>query len=94
MLQFIIALVILIIIIILMFWLNKTHNPSKMNTNVFSLVGKDGIVIKDINPLESTGQVKVSGELWSATCNGNIIQKGSTITVVNVDGVKLIVEPK
>ena len=94
MLQFILALFFIFAIIILMFWLNKSHNPSSINTNVFSLVGKDGIVIKDINPLEATGQVKVSGELWSATCEGNNISKGTAITVVNVNGVKLIVEPK
>lgn len=94
MLQFILALFIIIVIIILMLWLNKSHNPNNMNTNVFSLVGKDGIVIKDINPLEATGQVKVGGELWSATCNENNISKDTTITVVDVDGVKLKVKPK
>lgn len=94
MLQFILVFVLLFVLLFFMFWLNKSHNPNNINTNVFSLVGKDGIVIKDINPLESTGQVKVCGELWSATSNQSNIEKGTTITVIDVDGVKLIVEPK
>ena len=75
MLQLLLVLIIILSIILLMFWLNKSHNPHNMNTNVFSLVGKDGIVTKDINPLEATGQVKVDGELWSATCSENNIPK-------------------
>lgn len=94
MLLVLVFVLLLFAILFFMFWLNKSHNPSNINTNVFSLVGKDGIVTKNINSLESTGQVKVSGELWSATSNGGNIEKGTTITVVDVDGVKLIVEPK
>lgn len=94
MLLFIIALVLVVVIIGLMLWFNRSHNPSNINTNVFALVGKEGIVTKDINPLESTGQVKVLGELWSATCSEKSILKNTTVTVVDVDGVKLKVEAK
>ena len=94
MLQLVLVFIFIFIIIVLMFWLNKSHNPTNMNTNVFSLVGKKGVVIKEINPIEATGQVKIGGELWSATSNGNSIPKSTTITVTDVDGVKLIVEPK
>ena len=94
MLLVLVVVLLLFAILFFMLWLNKSHNPSNINTNVFSLVGKDGIVTKNINSLESTGQVKVSGELWSATCNGENIEKSTTITVIDVDGVKLIVEPK
>ena len=38
----------------------------KVATNAFSLIGQTGKVIADINSLDSTGQVKVNGEVWSA----------------------------
>ena len=95
MLQFLLIICGLIFVIVFMLWLNANHNPSKINTNVFSLVGKEGIVIEDINPIEATGQIKVGGERWSATCKGNnTILKKTVVKIIEVDGVKLLVEPK
>ena len=70
----------------------KNNDNTKMNKD--SLIGKQAIVIKDINTLESKGQVKVNGELWSAfTENPNeTIQKGSTVTIEDIEGVKLKVK--
>ena len=77
-------------------FVNKFVKPSKtVQTNVYSLINKEGIVTKDINPIESTGQVKVEGEMWSAKSNGTtIIPEGTTIRVLKANGVKLLVEPK
>ena len=95
MIQFIMIFGFTFLVIIFMLWLNTNHNPNIMNTNTASLVGKDGIVIEEINPIESTGQVKVSGETWSATCNGtSTITKNILIKVLEINGVKLLVEPK
>lgn len=70
----------------------KTKKP--VPTNFYSLIGQEGIVTEDINLIQGTGQVKVSGEVWSATCNGNVtIAKGTTIKILEVNGVKLLVEP-
>lgn len=52
-----------------------------------------GIVTADINSLESTGLVKVNGEVWSAKADENI-SKGTKVEVLKIDGVKLIVKPK
>lgn len=65
----------------------------KVATNAYSLIGKNGIVIVDINTADSTGQVKVDGEVWSAKADTNI-SKGTEIEVLKIDGVKLIVKPK
>ena len=60
----------------------------------FSTIGKEVIVTKEINSIEATGQVKIDGEIWSATCEGtSIIPKGSMVKVIQIDGVKVIVEP-
>lgn len=61
-------------------------------TNAYGLIGKKGIVTSDINNLEATGQVKVSGEIWSAKAEENL-KVGTEIEVLKIDGVKLIVKP-
>ena len=66
-----------------------------VKTNVDALVGKTGIVTKNIKPLNSTGQIKVDGETWSATSENEIeIEKGTQIIVKDIKGVKAIVTPK
>lgn len=66
----------------------KNKDDTKMNAD--SMIGKNGIVMKDINTLESVGQVKVNGELWSAfTDNNEIIEQGATVVVQSLEGVKL-----
>lgn len=62
-----------------------------MNSN--ALIGKNGIVLKEIKGDEKIGQVKVAGEVWSAICEEGItIAKDSKISVVSISGVKLIVK--
>lgn len=61
-------------------------------TNAYGIIGKTGIVTVDINTLESTGQIKVNGEIWSAKADADI-PKGTKVKVLKIDGVKLIVTP-
>lgn len=61
-------------------------------TNTYSLIGKHGVVIADINPIEATGQVKVNGEIWSAKSDDETsISKGLEVEILKIDGVKLVV---
>ncbi len=60
-------------------------------TNYHSIINKEGIVINDIDSINSTGQVKVKGELWSAISDTDI-KKGEKIRVIEIDGVKAKVE--
>ena len=70
-----------------------TKKDKKIDTNSYSIIGKTGIVTQDINPIHSVGLVKVSGEVWSAkTTDGSIIEKGSEVKVIKIDGVKVVVE--
>lgn len=66
---------------------------STVKTNAYGIIGKTGIVTVDIDTLESTGQVKVNGEIWSAKAETNI-PKGTEVEILNIDGVKLTVTPK
>ena len=62
-------------------------------TNANSIIGKRGIVTKEINSLKATGQIKVDGEVWSAKCSKEgIIKEGTEVNVLKINGVKAIVE--
>ena len=63
----------------------------KVATNAYRVIGKKGIVIKKI-PADGIGQVKVSGEIWSATSNADIAE-GTKVKILEINGVKLIVAP-
>lgn len=64
------------------------------NTNAYSIIEKNALVIKEIDPIHSTGQIKVDGEVWSAESqNSEVIPKGSEVKVIAIEGVKAIVKP-
>lgn len=64
-----------------------------ITTNAYSIIGKIGIVTKEINPIEGIGQVKIGGETWSAkTLSEEIIPENTEIEVVKIDGVKAVVK--
>ena len=65
-----------------------------VKTNSFSLEGKTGKVTVDIEPIEGKGQIKVSGEVWSAKSLDNTsIPKDTDVVVEKIEGVKAIVKP-
>lgn len=71
-----------------------TKKDKKIETNAYSIIGKKGIVVQDINPTFGVGQIKIAGEVWSAkTSDETTIEKGTEIKVIQIDGVKAVVEP-
>lgn len=65
-----------------------------IKTNVYSKVGKTGIVIKDIDSIKALGQIKVEGELWSAIgLNDMNIPQCTEVEIKEIKGVKAIVAP-
>lgn len=63
-------------------------------TNAFSVIGKTATVTEDINPDTGSGQVKISGEIWSAFTEGaDIIKTGTKVEVTSIHGVKVCVKP-
>ncbi|MBN2794817.1 MAG: NfeD family protein [Clostridia bacterium] len=70
----------------------KVFKIGATKTNVDSLIGKEGIVIKELQPF-TMGQVNVKGQIWSAKPELDItIPEGTRVEVVSIDGVKLIVK--
>lgn len=73
---------------------NKIVKEDHTPTNVYSLVGKKGIVIEDINYINGTGQIKAEGEIWSAKTKNQItIPKGTEVEIESIEGVKVFVKP-
>ncbi len=68
-----------------------TKKTQTLPTNVYRLIGKEGIVLEPIDALSYTGKIKVSGQIWSAISEKNI-SKDATVKVLSIDGVKLKVE--
>lgn len=70
----------------------KILSVTDTDTNVYALKGKIGIVTKAI-PENGRGYVKIGGEEWSAIeKDDKSIATNVKVTVVNIDGNKLIVE--
>lgn len=69
------------------------HDES-VKTNVYSIIGKTGIVTTDIDSINGTGQIKVDGEIWSAIGEKELtISKGTEVEIKEIKGVKAIVAP-
>ena len=72
----------------------KYINSRRTRTNVDDLIGKEAKVTERIDNLNQTGRVVLNGMDWSArTTIGGAIEIDTTVKVIDVQGVKLIVEP-
>ena len=74
----------------------KYFNKDRVKTNAESLVGKQAIVISEIDNLQGIGQVTVGGQEWSARTvrEGVPLPAGTVVVIRAISGVKLIVEEK
>ena len=74
----------------------KYFNKDRVKTNAESLVGRQAIVISEIDNLQGIGQVSVNGQEWSARTveEGVTLETGSVVIVRAISGVKLMVEEK
>jgi membrane protein implicated in regulation of membrane protease activity len=71
----------------------KYLNTGTKRTNVDRFLGEQGIVIEAIDAVNGKGQVRVLGQVWSArTLNGEPIDVDTKIEVLEISGVKLIVQ--
>lgn len=73
----------------------KVTATKKQATNADMYIGQEGIVTEAIDNIAAKGLVKVKGSVWTARSEtDNItIPEGTHISVVKIEGVKLIVCP-
>lgn len=60
-------------------------------TNADALVGQQGFVLKVIEPLSRTGQIKVNSQIWTAVSDATLAV-GEKVSVLDIQGVKLVVK--
>lgn len=83
---------------ILLFFTRKffnkvTKKENEIQTNAYSIIGKRGIVTKNIDPIEGKGQIKVGTEVWSAkSVDDRKIEVGIEVEILEIDGVKAVVK--
>lgn len=71
-------------------------NKDTLKTNVDRVVGMEGVVTEEISNLAGTGKVSLGGNVWTARTEneGGTIPVDAVVTVLRVEGVKLIVKVK
>ncbi len=62
-------------------------------TNADRIIGADAVVIEKIDNAQQTGEIKVFGQMWTArSTDSTVFAKGEYVRVVEIRGVKAIVE--
>ena len=73
----------------------KYINSKTMATNADRVIGRRAVVKERIDELAGTGAVLADGKMWSARMlSGGSAEPGDVVTVREIRGVKLIVEPQ
>lgn len=91
------ALIVSILSLLLLRPLSQKYFSPKQHkaTNLDLILGEDAVVTETIDNLQATGQAKVHGQVWTARSESDtIIPRGTVVTVLRIEGVKLYVQPK
>jgi membrane protein implicated in regulation of membrane protease activity len=57
------------------------------------VIGKQAVVLEEIDPHAATGRVRIEREEWRADTYGPAIPKGALVVVIEVTGTRVIVVP-
>ncbi|NLU24579.1 MAG: helix-turn-helix domain-containing protein [Clostridiales bacterium] len=72
----------------------KLMKKDKTATNADRAIGQEARVTEEIDNAVPTGAVYTDGKTWTARSeNGQVLEVGTTVRVVHIEGVKLFVEP-
>lgn len=69
----------------------RLHSGPQLTLGHAALVGKQGIVVEEVS--DQGGQVKISGELWTARPydDTEVIEPGATVDVIEIRGATALV---
>ena len=84
----------LVSIVLLYFTRSLAEKKLKIKKTNVNFAVKTALVIEAITP-HNTGQVKAQGQIWTAITDSedSTMEKGTTVRILRVEGVKLVVEP-
>lgn len=71
----------------------RLQKPGPTSTNADRVIGATAVVTEAVDNLHEAGRVSVMGNSWAARSEqpGETIPTGETVTVLRIEGVKLIV---
>lgn len=76
-------------------FVKKFVKVRQVKTNADRLIGQEALVTDDINNIQQTGLVKISGSVWTARSSENEeIPAGTIVEVEKIEGVKMFVHKK
>ncbi|MAO71788.1 MAG: hypothetical protein CMD02_04690 [Flavobacteriales bacterium] len=68
------------------------YNTDKKKTNRDDMIGKIGIVTKDVGNENNPGLVKLNGDIWKAVSVNEIIIKDKRVEIIKIDSIILTVK--
>lgn len=75
-------------------FLRRFVSPRKIATNADMAIGREAYLTETVDNLRGTGALKLDGKEWSArSMSGQVLEQGTLVTVIKMEGVKLYVEP-
>ncbi len=80
-------------ILVMLFYKKLGEKHIEATTTVDNLVGKEGIVVRRVEPGNLKGKVKIDGDVWSATAD-KVILEGRKVVVIKGEGVHVVVREK
>ncbi len=70
----------------------KVLTPGISPTNADRIISQIALVTEEIDNIAQTGQVKLSGQVWTARSeNGDIIPAQTRVRILRIEGVKVFV---
>lgn len=73
---------------------HKFLTPKQVATNADRVIGRNAVVVEEIDNLKGCGAVSVGGITWTARSDsGEIIPAGETVKALRIEGVTLFVTP-
>lgn len=71
------------------------YQAANVRTNADALIGRTGLVIREIDPTTNQGRMRIDGDEWqfSLAHQGAKVRIGETLRVLNRESIVLIVEP-
>ena len=72
------------------------HSAPAAKTNIDAIIGKNALVVEEIDNISECGAVKVDGKVWSARniLSDDTIKVGEIVEVKEIQGVKLMCSKK
>ncbi len=80
-------------VLVILFYKKLGEGELETTTAVDTLVGREGIVVRKVEPGNLQGKVKIEGDVWSATADREI-PEGRKVVVIKGEGVHVVVREK